>query len=67
VSVDAFVRRDRWISAAGLIAIIALSWLYLLDMARTMGSMSMPDGSRMSMPIPEAWTNSCSCSPCGLS
>src|SRR5262249_10784617 len=31
-------------------------WLYVVHMARRMASMEMPDGSRMAMPMPQAWT-----------
>ena len=56
VTLDALVRRDRSIAAAGLAALAVLAWLALLHMSHTMGSMDMPDGTRMSMPMPLAWT-----------
>jgi len=56
VTLDALVRRDRSIAAAGLAALAILAWLFLINMSRTMASMEMPDGTRMAMPMPEAWT-----------
>jgi len=56
VSVEGLLRRDRSIAALGLAGLAIVAWAYLVHMARSMGSMDMPDGTKMAMPMPEAWT-----------
>jgi predicted metal-binding membrane protein len=52
VSVEALVRRDRTLAAAGLAALVALAWLYLLHMA---GNMAPAAPAGMAMPMPHPW------------
>lgn len=47
------LRRDRWIVTGGLLAVVALSWLYLVQQS----DMAMPSMGDMAMPMaPMAWT-----------
>lgn len=57
--IESILKRDRMIVIVALIAVSAVAWLYLIDMARDMASMDMGDmamGDAMGMmEIPE-WT-----------
>ena len=50
------LRRDRYIVAAALLAITALSWAYLLRLAADMAMPGMDSGDMGAMMAPRAWT-----------
>ena len=50
-------KRDRAIVLAGLAAVAALSWLYLIDMARAMAAMDMKDGMAGAMTAVNIWSS----------
>ena len=47
---ESILRRERAILATCLAAMVILSWLYLLQMARDMSGMDMPDMSMVALP-----------------
>ena len=49
---QSLIRRDRIVVLAGLVGVVALSWLYLIYLANDMQSMDMD----MSMPRMQTWT-----------
>ncbi|HTT36941.1 MAG TPA: DUF2182 domain-containing protein [Burkholderiales bacterium] len=49
-SLEATLRRDRWLVAASLVVVVALAWLYLWRDAESMRQMYMPDMPDMLMP-----------------
>ncbi len=57
LTLEAVLKRDRLITLAGLIAISALGWAYLVHMAFQMGHMEMEHmHMEMAMPQMQAWT-----------
>lgn len=49
-SIQATLKRDRWITGAGLLGITTLAWLYMLDMAGDMPAMGMESMGMATMP-----------------
>lgn len=52
---EAVIRRDRLLIAAGLGGLTLLAWLYLLHMRTAMAEMDMPAAMGMAMPRMEHW------------
>ncbi len=56
LSLEALLRRDRVLVTAGLCAVTALAWLYLVHLHRSMGmGMEMGDMPDMAMPMMTPW------------
>jgi predicted metal-binding membrane protein len=52
---ESALRRDRAIVLAGLVALVAIAWLYLVHLARGMAEMAMHAAMGMAMPPAEPW------------
>ncbi|HET7876610.1 MAG TPA: DUF2182 domain-containing protein [Methylomirabilota bacterium] len=57
MEIEALIRRDRAIAAAGVAALALLAWLYVIRLAGQMRSMDMAPaaGAAMPMAMPEPW------------
>ena len=58
-TLEAVLRRDRWIVIGGLVLLTLLSWAYVVGLAAAMGDMSMDDmsmGAAALSPQIRAWT-----------
>ena len=55
-ALESALRRDRAIVLAGLVALVALAWLYLIHLARGMAEMELHAAMGMAMPQLQAWT-----------
>ncbi len=55
---EAVLKRDRAVVLAGIVAITALCWIYLVRMAQAMATMPMSVGDAMAMTQVQAWTPS---------
>jgi predicted metal-binding membrane protein len=53
---ESALRRDRAIVLAGLVALVAIAWLYLVHLARDMAEMEMHAAMGMAMPPAEPWS-----------
>ena len=57
-SIESILKRDRWIVAAGLVAISALAWGYMIHEARAMANTGVCScaGMKMSGPDTQSWS-----------